>query len=138
MVIKVPQAENFRSLSEYCKTYLHELSHATGAKSILGRFKDMPDADAMIAMQSYSREELVAELSASMLAAELEIPDDSEHPDNSVAYIHSWASYLKDRPNEILAASAKAEASCQLIMDTLREMEHKQEITKERREEYDR
>ena len=138
MVIKVPRAENFRSLSEYCKTYLHELSHATGAKSILGRFKDMPDADAMIAMQSYSREELVAELSASMLAAELEIPDDSEHSDNSVAYIHSWASYLKDRPNEILAASAKAEASCQLIMDTLQEMEHEQEITKERGEEYDR
>ena len=58
-----------------------------------------------------------------MLCNELHIPDDSETPDNTVAYIQSWSSYLKDRPNEIISAAAKAETACTFIMDCLREME---------------
>ena len=38
-------------------------------------------------------------------------------------YIHSWSSYLQDRPNEIVSAAAKAETACDLIMECLREME---------------
>ena len=74
-------------------------------------------------MKSYSKEELIAEITAEMLTAELHIPDDSETPENAVAYIHSWSSYLQDRPNEIVSAAAKAETACDLIMECLREME---------------
>ena len=73
--------------------------------------------------ESADEEELIAEITAEMLTAELHIPDDSETPENAVAYIHSWSSYLQDRPNEIVSAAAKAETACDLIMECLREME---------------
>lgn len=84
-------------------------------------------------MKSYCKEELVAEITAEMIAAELHIPDDSETPDNAVAYIQSWSSYLKDKPNEIISAAAKAEIASNFVMDCLREME--KEVNYERQEE---
>ena len=90
---------------------------------LLGRFNDQEPKAIEDAMKSYSKEELIAEITAEMLTAELHIPDDSETPENAVAYIQSWSSYLQDRPNEIVSAAAKAETACDLIMECLREME---------------
>ena len=58
-----------------------------------------------------------------MICNYLQIEDDSETPDNAVAYIQSWSSYLKDRPQEILSAAAKAEIACDFLMEHLRELE---------------
>lgn len=121
MKIRVPSIENFNSLYNWVHTLAHELAHSTGI--MLGRFKDEDIKSLEQIQQEYSKEELIAEISAEMLCNELHIPDDSETPDNTVAYIQSWSSYLKDRPNEIVSAAAKAETACAFIMDCLREME---------------
>ena len=121
MKIRVPDISNFNSIYNWVHTVAHEMAHSTGM--FLGRFKDQEPKAIEEAMKSYSKEELVAEITAEMLCSELHIPDDSETPDNAVAYIHSWSSYLKDRPNEIVSAAAKAESACEMIMECLREME---------------
>ena len=134
MKIRVPDISNFNSIYNWVHTVAHEMAHSTGM--FLGRFKDQEPKAIEEAMKSYSKEELVAEIAAEMLCSELHIPDDSETPDNAVAYIHSWSSYLKDRPNEIVSAAAKAESACEMIMECLREMElEEQKVMNEHTEE---
>jgi antirestriction protein ArdC len=134
MKIRVPDISNFNSIYNWVHTVAHEMAHSTGM--FLGRFNDQEPKAIEEAMKSYSKEELVAEITAEMLCSELHIPDDSETPDNAVAYIHSWSSYLKDRPNEIVSAAAKAESACEMIMECLREMElEEQKVLNEHTEE---
>lgn len=119
MRIRVPEMTNFKSVYDYIKTIAHETAHSTGV--LLGRFdNNKKSGDAKL---DYAREELVAEISAEIIANELQIIDDSDTPDNSVAYIHSWSSFLKDRPTEILSVASKAEKVVELLMETLKEME---------------
>ena len=139
MRIRFPTIDNFHSLYSWAHTIFHEMSHSTGM--MLGRFNDMTPQSVEEQMQSYSREELVAELSSEMICADLGIPDDSNTPDNSVAYISGWSSYLKDRPNEIISAAAKAEKASMFILECLKELELEEQKGKnqtERSEEYDR
>ena len=124
MKIRIPDIANFNSIYNYIHTIAHEMAHSTGM--FLGRFEKESISDVKEAMQNYSKEELIAEISAEILCSELHIPDDEETPDNAVAYIHSWSSYLKDRPSEIISASAKAEKACELILECLRELEKEQ------------
>ncbi len=121
MKIRIPNIINFNSLYSWIHTTAHEMIHSTGM--FLERFADQTPQDIKNATQQYSREELIAEVGAELICNYLQVEDDSETPDNAVAYIRSWASYLKDRPQEIISAAAKAETACDLIMDCLREME---------------
>ena len=134
MRIRVPDISNFNSVYNWVHTVAHEMAHSTGM--FLGRFNDQEPKKIVEAMKSYGKEELCAELTAEMLCAELHIIDDSETPDNTVSYLHSWSRYLKDRPSEIISAAAKAETACEMIMECLREMElEEQKIAKENTEE---
>ena len=134
MKIRVPDISNFNSIYNWVHTVAHEMAHSTGM--FLGSFNDQEPKAIEEAMKSYSKEELVAEITAEMLCAELHIPDDSETPDNAAAYIHSWSSYLKDSPNDIVSAAAKAESACEMIMECLREMElEEQKVMNEHTEE---
>lgn len=121
MKIRVPDIHNFTSVYEYITTLAHEMVHSTGVA--LGRFNDKTIVDLETANKEYGKEELVAEIGAQILCSELCIPDDSDTPDNAVAYIQGWASYLKDKPNEIISASTKAEKASDLILECVREME---------------
>lgn len=132
LTIRVPDISNFNSLYNYVHTLAHEMSHSTGM--FLGRFEVKDWKTVEDNMKSYSREELVAEISAEMICSELGIPDDSETPDNSVAYIQSWSSFLKDKPTEIVTAASKAEQASNLILDCLREMELGLETNEEQME----
>ena len=134
MKIRLPDISNFDSLYNWVHTTAHEMIHSTGM--FLGRFEDKTPTDIKTATQQYSREELIAEIGAEMICNYLQIEDDSETPDNVVAYIQSWSSYLKDRPQEILSAAAKAETACDFLMEHLREMElEEQKDTRENTEE---
>ena len=134
MKIRVPDISNFNSIYNWVHTVAHEMAHSSGM--LLGRFNDQEPQEIEDAMKSYSKEELIAEITAEMLCAELHIPDDSETSDNVYAYINGWSSHLKDRPTEIVSAAAKAETACELIMEHLREMElEEQKLTNEHYEE---
>ena len=118
MRIRVPEMENFKSVYDYITTIAHEMAHSTGM--LLGRFGTETSVDTKL---DYAREELIAEISSEIIANELQIIDDSNTPDNAVAYIHGWSSFLKDRPTEILSAASKAEKVVELLMETLKELE---------------
>lgn len=119
MKIRVPQMSNFKSIYDWVTTLAHEMAHSTG--TLLGRFNDTEKITDH--KTAYAREELIAEITAEIIANEMHIIDDSDTPDNAVAYIHSWSSFLQDKPSEILRASASAEKASQVILECLKELE---------------
>ena len=66
--------------------------------------------------QKYSIEELIAEIAAAMLMNEvgIEMPQTFE---NSVGYIQSWLTKLRDDKKMILSASGAAQKAADLILD---------------------
>jgi antirestriction protein ArdC len=88
----------------YYSTLLHELSHWTGAPNRLNRDK----MGARFGNEQYAAEELVAELGAAFLCAELGIANDPR-PDHA-QYIQNWLTVLKNDPRAIFVAASKAQA----------------------------
>ena len=90
--IVVPTREQFVDGEAFATNTLHECSHATGAKSRLGR--SMGQA---FGSEEYAKEELIAELSAALVANQHGL---SKHVKNdSAAYLKSWLSSLKQGPD---------------------------------------
>ena len=109
--IVVPEISQFTDISEYYSTAYHEAVHSTGHPSRLNRITDV----ANFGSESYSAEELTAELGASYLinAVGLESPSSFE---NSAAYIKGWLSKLKDDKRFIVSAAGKAEKAVRTIL----------------------
>ncbi len=109
--IVIPEINQFSELSEFYGTAYHEAAHSTGHPSRLNRLTDI----AKFGSESYSKEELIAELSASYLVnvAGLETPSSFA---NSVSYINGWLSALKNDKKLIISAAGKAEKAVRLIL----------------------
>ena len=112
--VTVPCREQFTESAEFYSTVFHELGHSTGAPKRLNRFKVF-DADAAFGSESYSREELVAELTACSILANMGVETATSFRNNA-AYIQGWSKKLKEDKEAIIRASAKAEAAYNLIM----------------------
>lgn len=111
--VRLPEIKWFKTPEEYYATLFHELCHATGHKSRLGRlsdYKTMEDSR----MDSYSKEELVAELGASFLCSAAGLEHNIE---NSAAYIAGWSKHLKDHHAWLVWAAKKAELASNLILN---------------------
>ena len=110
--IIVPELCQFVDLAEYYTTLFHETVHSSGHPSRLNRITDT----AMFGSESYSKEEMVAELGASYLVnvAGLETPSTLV---NSAAYIQGWLSALKNDKRFIVSAASKAEKATRLILN---------------------
>lgn len=80
---------------------LHELIHWTSHKRRCDR-----DLQPRFKREAYAAEELVAEIGAAMLCAELGVTQDTR-PDHA-QYIHNWLQLLKNDPKAIFTAAAKA------------------------------
>ena len=95
-----PLREQFKGKAQpFYATILHELTHWTGHKSRLNREFGKEFGD-----QAYSKEELIAELSSSMLCAQLGF---TKTINNSASYISNWLSILKEDNKAILRASGQ-------------------------------
>ncbi len=106
--ITLPKPAAFETPSHYKATAFHELAHWTGAKGrcdrdLKGRFGD----------QSYAAEELVAELAAAFLCAELAVDGVMRHAE----YIATWIKLLKDDPKAIFTASTKASQAANWLLE---------------------
>ncbi|WP_404456970.1 ssDNA-binding domain-containing protein (plasmid) [Virgibacillus necropolis] len=110
--INVPPKEDFPNVNEYYSTLFHEMVHSTGHKDRLNR-KEITDLKTHRS-RSYSKEELVAELGASMLCGVTGI--DNETIDNSASYIDSWLQALKNDKTLIVSASQKAQKASDHIL----------------------
>ncbi len=111
--VGMPHREQFESDEAYYKTLFHELVHSTGAEKRLGRFKN--DAtQGMFGSESYSQEELVAEMGAAFLTGVAGIETAADMT-NSAAYIQNWLTRLKDDRKLIVMAAAQAQKAADYI-----------------------
>jgi antirestriction protein ArdC len=111
--VVVPKLTQYKERAEYYSTTFHELTHSTGAQNRLNR-KGITSAEAAFGSELYSREELVAEMGAAMLCNVTGI-DCAKAFKNSVAYIQSWATHIKNDPKMFVIAAGQAEKAAKYI-----------------------
>lgn len=87
--IVIPEFEQFVSGESFASNTFHEMAHSTGAEQHLNRLK--PTA---FGSSEYAREELVAELTAALVAQYYGM--DKHIKDDSAAYLKSWLKSLKE------------------------------------------
>jgi antirestriction protein ArdC len=115
--IQLPPFEAFKDKESYYATALHELTHWTKHEHRLERdFSAKRFGD-----QGYAREELVAELGAAFLCADLGITP--ELRDDHAAYLGHWLTVLKEDKRAVFSAAAHA----QRAVDFLNSLQAQQE-----------
>lgn len=107
--IQMPEFAVFRDAHSYYATLAHEATHWTSHKSRLDRSFDQK----RFGDDGYAREELVAELGAAFLCADLglELADRTDHAD----YLGFWLKVLKEDKRAIFSAAAHAERAVQFL-----------------------
>lgn len=113
--VRVPMISQFKEVEEYYSTAFHELTHSTGIQGRCDRKSEMKGVS-YFGNENYSREELVAEISAAMLCGMVGIDADKAF-NNSVAYIHGWMEHLKNHHKEFVWAARHAEQAVKYIMN---------------------
>lgn len=113
--ISMPARERFESPAHYYATLFHEMGHSTGHASRLAR-------EGIVSLNGfgshlYSKEELVAEMTAAMLCGLTGI-DGSGILDNSAAYIGNWLHKLRDDRKLVVLAAAHAQRAADRILGT--------------------
>lgn len=98
--IRVPDEHRFEKAGDYYATVLHELAHWTGHESRLAR-----DLTGRFGSEAYAAEELVAELAAAFMCAEVLVAGRLQHAE----YIASWIKVLKGDKRAIFTASRMAQ-----------------------------
>jgi antirestriction protein ArdC len=113
-IINVPPIKAFPKAEEFYCTLFHEMAHSTGHDSRLKRegIKQV----AAFGSEDYSKEELIAEFTASMLCGKAGI--DNSTIDNSASYIQSWLRVLKDDKTMLVQAAGKAQKAADYILGT--------------------
>ncbi len=113
-LVSLPLMEQFEDTAGYYDTAFHELTHSTGHKSLLNRFSESDEA-AAFGSESYSKEELIAEIGACGILHELGL-ETTKSFRNNAAYIQSWLSALKNDKRLIVSAAGRAEKAIRLIL----------------------
>lgn len=112
-LISLPEMKQFRHGDEYYSTAFHEAVHSTGHKSRLNRFND--GSPAHFGSETYSKEELVAELGSASILNALGI-ESADTFRNSAAYIQSWLGALRHDKTMLVSASSRAQKAVNLIL----------------------
>lgn len=108
-VVQLPPFEAFRDKESYYATALHELCHSTKHKNRLDRdFSAKRFGD-----HGYAREELVAELGAAFLCADLGITP--EVREDHAAYLGHWLTVLREDKRAIFSAAAHAQRAADYL-----------------------
>lgn len=109
-IIRMPDRVRFNGTAtmsageSYYATLMHELTHWTGAESRCNR-----DMKNRFGSEAYAMEELVAELGAAFLCADLSMTP--EPRDDHAQYIANWLTVLKSDKKAIFTAASKAQAA---------------------------
>tara|TARA_R100001443_G_scaffold487_6_gene2045 strand:- start:19392 stop:20258 length:867 start_codon:yes stop_codon:yes gene_type:complete len=112
-------SESSSATENYYGTMFHEGIHSTGTDDKTGRHKQNKST---YEDYSYDFEELVAEIGSAILCSMYGLSKDVKP--ESVAYIKGWVKRIKDEPNIILKASAKA----QRAVDWLEQCKEKSKV----------
>lgn len=106
--IRLPAFEAFESEGFYWATALHELVHWTGAAHRLDRTFGAKGTEA------YAFEELVAEMGAAFLCAQLGLPPIDRH---AGAYLQHWMTQGKQDKRAFARAATLAQKAADYILD---------------------
>lgn len=104
--VQMPPFERFHEAAGYYATLGHECVHWTGHPSRLAR-------DFSRSTEAYAREELVAELGAAFLCADLKLA--LEPREDHAAYLGHWLSVLRGDKRFIVAAAAHAQRAVSFL-----------------------
>lgn len=118
--IHLPSRESFNSEYAFNATALHELAHSTGHPDRLNRMQM-----GILGTPEYAYEELVAEISSCFMGVELKTTATPEHIENHKAYVQSWISAVRNKPETLVRAIKDAQ-------DTANYMDWKAEIISEK------
>ena len=108
-LVQMPEFQTFRDGESYYATLAHEMTHWIRHESRLNRDlgrKRFADA-------GYAMEELVAEIGAAFLCADLGITPETR--DDHAAYIQSWLTVLKDDKRAIFTAASHAQKAADYL-----------------------
>ena len=111
--VTVPSLTRYERAEEYYSTLFHELAHSTGHKTRLDR-KGIEGELAPFGSPDYSREELVAEMTAAFLCGTCGIAPATL--DNSAAYLANWIRVLKEDNKAAIIAAAQAQKAADYIL----------------------
>jgi antirestriction protein ArdC len=107
--VQMPPIEAFRDIESFYATIVHEVVHWTRHPSRLEReFGRKQWGD-----EGYAREELVAEIGAAFLCADLGITP--EVREDHASYIASWLEILKNEKRAIFSAAAHAQRAVDFL-----------------------
>lgn len=105
--VQVPPPQAYYEPINWHRTALHELGHATGHPSRLGR-----DIGGGFGTKKYAFEELVAEMNAAFCCASLGIVPTVRHAD----YIGSWLEVLREDNRAIVGAASQASKAADWLL----------------------
>jgi len=103
-LINLPYKNSFSSVHNYYSVLFHEAVHSTGHQKRLNR-PGIATKKVAKDVNSYSKEELIAELGSSFLCSSCGIDSTLE---NSIAYLQGWIARLKNDHKLIFSASKLA------------------------------
>src|SRR5467141_3480849 len=109
--VGMPARGLFNSSEEYYSTLFHELTHSTGHASRVGR--EGIEQLNTFGSESYSREELIAEMGAAMLCGVSGIAPATL--ENSAAYLKTWIERLKSDSRLLVSAASAAQKAADYI-----------------------
>ena len=112
--IQVPCKEQYQNVEEFYSTLFHEMVHSTRHKTRLDRLET--GVNTHFGTESYSKEELVAEIGSASIMNLLGIETKKSFR-NSSAYIQNWLQVLRGDKKFIISASSKAEKAVKYIMN---------------------
>ena len=110
--IRIPNRSEFFTSEDYYSTLFHELAHWTGHASRLDRYLS---GLSPFRMEDYSREELVAEMTASFLCSSTGIRN-TRIIEDEIAYIQSWIRVLKEDTKALIQAGMKAKQATAFLL----------------------
>jgi antirestriction protein ArdC len=110
-LVNMPARDSFEIEAEYYNTLFHELVHATGHESRIGR---QLNEQANFGSSSYAKEELLAEMGASYLSATAGTLHGTVN--NSASYIASWLERLRNDRKLVVTAAAAAQKATDFIL----------------------
>jgi antirestriction protein ArdC len=111
--ITLPPRELFTSAEEFYATLGHECLHASGHQSRLNR-ESITEA-APFGSSVYCREELIAEMGAAFLCAEVGISP--VVLENQAAYVQGWLGKIRGDKRLVIIAAAQAQKAADYILN---------------------
>jgi antirestriction protein ArdC len=110
-VVGMPARGLFHSSEEYYSTLFHELAHSSGHAKRLHR--ENFDNPVSFGSESYSKEELIAEMTAAMLCGIAGI--EQKTLEHSAAYLKMWIARLKSDSRLLISAASHAQKAADFI-----------------------